>query len=115
MILFTYNQASVLVEYIVKIVTNSAIKNNKTKSDLLYADFDLAFGAFGLTSTVILINTDFNPSYYQAAAFIVRFLEYYNGNISIDGSRNSITVISNPFYTWIPLYVSHLNHNYYID
>jgi hypothetical protein len=59
---------------------------------------------FGLTSTAILITTSDNSSYIKAIAFISQSL--HNNN------NDKVTIISNPFYLWIPEYVFHLDHEY---
>jgi len=72
---------------------------------------------FGLASTTMIIATNDNSSYFEATAFVVRYLHNdNNGNADDNYYHNTrITVISNPFYSWIPLDVFHLNHNYYVD
>jgi tetratricopeptide (TPR) repeat protein len=72
---------------------------------------------FGLTSTTtMLIATSDNSSYFEAAAFVVQYLHNDNNISNVDNNNNNkITVISNPFYSWIPLHVFHLNHARYVD
>ena len=72
---------------------------------------------FGLASTTMIIATNDNSSYFEAAAFVVRYLHNDTNSNADDNyyNNNKITVISNPFYSWIPLDVFHLNHARYID
>ena len=64
-----------------------------------------AVGVFGLINTILLIiPINLNSAYFEAANFIIQYLRSNNSN--------DITVISNPFYTWIPQSVLQLDHNY---
>ena len=64
-----------------------------------------AIGFFGLASTTMLITQNDTSPYFKAEAFLTKYLLY--------NSNEKITVISNPFYLWIPQYVFHLDHDYY--
>ncbi len=66
-------------------------------------------GIFGLITTTVLITTNSNISYFKAAAFLTQYLQDIN---RINASNDKITVISDPFYLWIPQYVFHLKHEY---
>ena len=92
---------------------------NKKKIQRVLLPFIIISGIviFGLTSTTMPIATNDNSSYFEAAAFVVQYL-HNDSNSNADNNyynNNKITVISNPFYSWIPLDVFHLNHNYYVD
>jgi Dolichyl-phosphate-mannose-protein mannosyltransferase len=67
-------------------------------------------GMFGLISTIMLITTNVNSSYFKAAAFLPQYLS--NSSKIIGNNNDKITVISDPFYLWIPQYVFHLKHDY---
>ncbi|MGA9151814.1 MAG: glycosyltransferase family 39 protein, partial [Candidatus Nitrosopolaris sp.] len=62
---------------------------------------------FGLTCVTMLVTTDVNSSHFRAAAFVAQYLPY-TGNSKTD----KITIISDPFYSWIPQYVLGKNHIY---
>jgi hypothetical protein len=64
-----------------------------------------AIGIFGLANTTMLITQNDTSPYFKAEAFLTKYL-LYNGN-------EKMTVISNPFYLWIPQYVFHLDNDYY--
>ena len=64
-----------------------------------------AIGFFGLANTTMLITQNDTSPYFKAEAFLTKYLLY--------NSNEKITVISNPFYLWIPQYVFHLDHDYY--
>jgi hypothetical protein len=62
-----------------------------------------------LTATTTLITTNVNSSYFKASALLTQYL----ANIqTINGSNYELTVISDPFYLWIPQYVFNLKHEY---
>jgi hypothetical protein len=64
-----------------------------------------AVGMFGLINTVLLvIPINHNSAYFEAAAFIIKYLR--------SSSSGDLTVISNPFYSWIPQSILNLNYNY---
>jgi hypothetical protein len=70
---------------------------------------------FVLTSTTtMVIATSNNSPYFEASAFVVQYLHNDN-NTSHSDNNNKITLISNPFYSWIPLDVFHVNHARYVD
>jgi tetratricopeptide (TPR) repeat protein len=92
---------------------------NKKKIQRVLLPFIIISGIviFGLTSTTMPIATNDNSSYFEAAAFVVQYLHNDTNSNADDNyyNNNKITVISNPFYSWIPLDVFHLNHARYID
>jgi hypothetical protein len=62
-------------------------------------------GIFGLIASTMLITEYDNLSYFEATAFLSRYLH---------DSKESITVIGNPFYLWIPQFVFQLDHHDYL-
>jgi len=60
---------------------------------------------FGILNTTKLIseNTNVNNPYFEAAAFVVKYLH--------NNYNDKFTVISNPFYSWIPFYVFNLHYD----
>ncbi len=62
-------------------------------------------GVFGLVASTMLITEYDNLSYFEATAFLSRYLH---------DSKESITVIGNPFYLWIPQFVFQLDHHDYL-
>lgn len=67
-------------------------------------------GIVGLTSTLnLIITSNDNTSYFKALAFVSQYLSNNNAH------NEKISVVSNPFYSWIPKYVFHLNQNNYVD
>ena len=61
-----------------------------------------------LNMTEAMITSD-NSSHFAAATFVSQYL-YDNANY-----KNKTILISNPFYSWIPRYVFHLNNYQIID
>jgi dolichyl-phosphate-mannose-protein mannosyltransferase/tetratricopeptide repeat protein len=101
--------AARLLEYLL----NKIINKKKIHQVLVPFIIISGIAIFGLTSTIMIIATSDNSSYFEAAAFVVRYLHDDNNRSS--DNNNKITVISNPFYSWIPLDVFHLNHVHYVD
>jgi hypothetical protein len=71
---------------------------------------------FGVLSTTILISgkTNVNSPYFEATAFIAKYLQDNEKNTKAnnnDNNNNKFTVISNPFYSWIPFYVFNLHYD----
>jgi hypothetical protein len=67
-----------------------------------------AIGVFGIVSTTILITTNENSHYFDAAAFVNKYLEMNKDNRG--NATKTITVISAPFYIWLPMYKLHLDN-----
>jgi hypothetical protein len=65
-------------------------------------------GIFGLASTVAIITPNITTPNFEAIAFISQYLQNSSADSDIDGGK--ITVISNPFYLWIPQKVFNLDH-----
>jgi hypothetical protein len=99
------------------IYLSNRIINKMVQKVLLSFIIISGIAIFGLASTTMIIATNDNSSYFEATAFVVRYLHNDNNGNADDNYYNNtrITVISNPFYSWIPLDVFHLNHNYYVD
>jgi hypothetical protein len=91
---------------LIKSLTNKIIATSKKNSlqKILPIIILAPIAIFGLTSTAILITTSDNSSYFKAIAFISQSLNINN--------NDKLTIISNPFYLWIPQYVFHLDHEY---
>lgn len=71
------------------------------------------YSLYGYTEVIVSSSNNNNTSHFKAIAFIDKYL--YN-NIHYDPSnKNKLVVISNPFYSWIPKFVFHLNNYQYID
>jgi hypothetical protein len=64
-----------------------------------------AIGAFGLVASSMLIIKYDNLSYFETTAFLSRYLH---------DNKDSITVIGNPFYLWIPQFVFQLDQHDYL-
>jgi hypothetical protein len=64
---------------------------------------------FGLASITALLTLDLNSSHFRAAAFVAQYLPYTNNS---EAKNNKITIISDPFYSWIPQYVFEKNQIY---
>ena len=68
----------------------------------------LLIGIIGLINTAPMMLTGDNSAYFKSIAFLSQYLQNVNDN----NNANKITVISNPFYLWIPKYVFNLPHIY---
>jgi hypothetical protein len=70
---------------------------------------------FGLISTTKLVSekTNVNNPYFEASAFVVKYLQDNNENNKKANGNNDdkFTVISNPFYSWIPFYIFNLRYD----
>jgi hypothetical protein len=79
-----------------------------------------AFALLGLMTFITLVMTDINNDKFQASALVSQYLAQYRHYIHKDAAsaknnngNNTITVISQHVYSWIPKYVFHLtNYNY---
>jgi hypothetical protein len=75
-----------------------------------------AIGISGLTTIYPMIMINVIYPYFQASAFLSQYLKntnsYSTDNVNENNSANKITVISTPFYSWIPQYIFHLNFDY---
>jgi Dolichyl-phosphate-mannose-protein mannosyltransferase len=68
---------------------------------------------FGVLSTTKLIseNTNVNSPYFEAAAFVIKYLQNNEKNKKANNDSDKFTIISNPFYSWIPFYVFNLHYD----
>jgi hypothetical protein len=98
------------------IVDISSMFSNKRIRQVLRFVIISPIAIFGLVTTSVIITDNFTKPYFEAAAFITHYLpnviQNNNKNSTEINSDNRITLISNPFYLWIPQYVFHLNHHY---
>jgi hypothetical protein len=81
------------------------IRKIRVTKKMLAFGITSVIGAFGLISTIELIIVDENYGYLKVQAFIAH-------QIPDNNSNNKISIIGNPRYLWIPLYVFHKNHSY---
>jgi 4-amino-4-deoxy-L-arabinose transferase-like glycosyltransferase len=89
------------------------IKRNKKVQQILPLILICGIGIFGLATTTKLMISSNNNFHFMAAAFIT---EHLNDNTdSKINNNNKITLISNPFYSWIPKYGFHLNNYQIVD
>jgi hypothetical protein len=86
------------------IITNKK-ENKKNIQHILPFLVISGIAIFGVLSTTKLIseNTNVNNPYFEAAAFVTKYLQ--------DNHNDKFTVISNPFYSWIPFYVFNLHYD----
>jgi hypothetical protein len=93
-----------LIEFIANLARKKGIKQ------ILSFGIILAIGIFGLVSTSMLITANVTFSYFKAAEFIVQSLSARSG---IDNDQVLVTGgVGLASYTWIPLYVFGLNHDF---
>jgi hypothetical protein len=96
---------------------NNRNKVEKNITQILPFLVILGIAIFGVISTTMLIaeKTNANSPYFEAAAFVVKYLQDNEKNKKANNnSNNKFTLISNPFYSWIPFYVFNLSY-YTID
>jgi hypothetical protein len=104
--------ACIAAARLINYLSNRIINKKKIQRVLLSFIIISGIVIFGLTTTMPIATSD-NSLYFEAAAFVVQYL--HNDSNSNADDNNKITVISNPFYSWIPLDVFHLNHARYVD
>ena len=93
-----------LIEFIANLARKKGIKQ------ILSFGIILAIGVFGLASTSMLITANVTYSYFKAAEFIIQSLSARSG---IDNDQVLVTGgVGLASYTWIPLYVFGLNHDF---
>lgn len=91
-----------------RLITDLSKKiRNKKLQQLLTVCVISGITIFGLASITMLTTTDLNSSHFKAAAFVAQYLPYTHNS-----ETNKITIISDPFYSWIPQYVLGKNHVY---
>jgi hypothetical protein len=71
------------------------------------------YSLYGYSEAIVANNSSDNSSHFKAIAFLDRYL-YDKSNDKID-QKDSIVLISNPFYSWIPKYVFDLKNITYVD
>jgi hypothetical protein len=90
-------------------------KENKNIQQILLLLVISGIAIFGVVSTTMLISekTNVNSSYFEAAIFVVKYLQdnEKNKKANTDNNNNKFTVISNPFYSWIPFYIFNLHYD----
>jgi hypothetical protein len=86
------------------IITNKK-KNKKNIQHILPYLVVSGITLFGILNTTKLIseNTNVNNPYFEATAFVAKYLK--------DNHNDKFTIISNPFYSWIPFYVFNLHYD----
>jgi hypothetical protein len=99
---------------------SNKISYKKIRPILLYAVIS-AFSIIGLMTFITLVMTNINYDKFQASALVSQYLTQYSHYIIKDAAgfkntnngNNTITVISQHVYSWIPKYVFHLtDYNY---
>ena len=90
------------------------IVKHKIKQKMIAASLPIiaisAVAVFGFANTIMMIATSNNSPYFEALSFLVQYLKDVGNNDNEDGQR--VSVISNPFYLWIPKYVFDLDNDY---
>jgi Dolichyl-phosphate-mannose-protein mannosyltransferase len=96
--------AAKLIEFIANLARKKRIKQ------ILSFGIILAIGIFGLISTSMLITANVTSSYFKASEFIVQSLSARSG---INNDQFLVTGgVGLASYTWVPLYVFGLNHDF---
>jgi hypothetical protein len=85
---------------------SSKIRNIKTVERILPFGIISAIGIFGFITTTELVVVDQNHGYFKVQAFVANHIPDNNNN------NNKISLIGNPRYLWIPLYVFHKDQSY---
>jgi Dolichyl-phosphate-mannose-protein mannosyltransferase len=88
------------------------IKRNKKVQQILPLIVICGIGIFGLATVTKQMIVSNNIFHYKAAAFISQYLHDTTNN---NNNNHKITLISNPFYSWIPKYGFHLNNYQIVD
>jgi hypothetical protein len=76
----------------------------RTKQRLLSYIVISVIGIFGLISSSLLIMTNFFPSQFAAAAFVVQYVDKNNND------NNDVTIISGPIFSWFFKYIFGYTH-----
>jgi glucose/arabinose dehydrogenase/intracellular septation protein A len=74
--------------------------------------FVVAVGAFGLTSTTMLITQNLTESFFELYSFIAGAIPD-DSHYSANNNATTMTVIGNNQYFWIPKYVLNKGHTHY--
>jgi hypothetical protein len=93
-------------------VPNKIAKGKTIERKILPFIVISAIGIFGFTNTATMILMGNNSSYFKCLAFLSQYLEQEINSNNKGYNVSRITVISNPFYLWIPQHVFNLDHNY---
>jgi hypothetical protein len=91
-----------------RLITEISYKISHKKFQQSVFAITFAIGAFGIVNTAVLITSNDNSHYFDAAAFVNKYLEKNKDNGG--NTTDTITVISTPFYLWLPLYKFHLDN-----
>jgi 4-amino-4-deoxy-L-arabinose transferase-like glycosyltransferase len=65
-----------------------------------------AIGVIGIISTSVLLIKDHTSHYFEAAAYVSKYMQ----KATLNDDANITTVISSPFYLWIPKYKFHMDN-----
>jgi hypothetical protein len=90
---------------LVEDIPKRIIRTKKRLQRLLSLIMISATVTFGLISTIMLITTNFFPSQFEAAAFVVQYTNKNNNN-----NNSDVSVISGPVYSWIYKYIFGYDH-----
>ena len=101
--------ASVLIMSLSDKIVKHKIKQKMTAASLPIIAIS-AVAVFGFANTIMMIAMSNNSPYFEALSFLVQYLKDVGKNDNEDGQR--VSVISNPFYLWIPKYVFNLDNDY---
>ena len=101
--------ASVLIMDLSDKIVKHRIKQKMTAGTLPIIAIS-AVAVFGFVNTIMMIAMSNNSPYFEALSFLVQYLKDVAKNDNKDGQR--VSVISNPFYLWIPKYVFNLDNDY---
>jgi hypothetical protein len=101
--------AAIMIDYLSnKIIITKSHK----RISYLFSSYAIisGIGLFGLVATIMLILSSNNSTFFEASALVNQYLNHNTNS----NSNNSpvISVISNPFYLWIPQYVFNFNATY---
>jgi hypothetical protein len=103
-----------IAEAVLIINLSDKIVKHKIKQKMIAASLPIiaisAVAVFGFANTIMMIAMSNNSPYFEALSFLVQYLKDVGKNDNEDGQR--ISVISNPFYQWIPKYVFNLDNDY---
>jgi hypothetical protein len=73
------------------------------------------YSLYGYSENLIANNSNNNSSHFKAIAFLDKYLYDNSNDNGKRGQNDSIVLISNPFYSWIPKYAFNLKNIIYID
>jgi hypothetical protein len=105
--------AKMIVDLSTTRITNK-MQNKKNIQQIVPFLVISGIAIFGAISTTNLISeeTNVNNPYFEAATFVVKYLQDNDeNNKKANNNNDKFTVISNPFYSWIPFYVFNLHYD----